>query len=307
MTNIHVITGATSGLGLAVARRLSGKSGNRLVAGARCPERATDLKRVAKADRIEILALDTSSLESVRTFVSRVRALIGPDRIASVICVAGLQPLGPRRDTVDGFDEVFSTNVLGHIALVDGLRDRLAPNAAIITIGSGTHDPANKLAARAGFLGADFTDTRAAAAGQGSRRDRGERGQALDRYATSKLCAIYHAAAAASEEGFAEARFYCFDPGLMPGTSLAREQSVFVQFVWKRMMPVLHHFVEGVSSPEISARVIVDDLVLGEAQYRSGSHVEFTRKAAPASQQANDLEAAKRFLEDARGLLAPSP
>jgi protochlorophyllide reductase len=307
VTSIHVITGATSGLGLAVARQLSSKSGHRLIAGARRPEQATDLKRVARADRTEVLVLDTSSLDSVRTFVSQVRARIGSDRIASVICVAGLQPLGPRRTTVDGFDEVFATNVLGHVALVEGLRDRLAPNAAVITIGSGTHDPANKLAARAGFLGADYTDARAAAEGRGRRRDRDERGQALDRYATSKLCAIYHAAAAACEDRFSEARFYCFDPGLMPGTSLAREQGAFVRFVWKRVMPVLHHFVDGVSSAEGSARVIVDDLIPPTSRYRSGSHVEFTGKAAPASQQANDLEAAKRFLEDARDLLAPSP
>ncbi|KFB10687.1 SDR family NAD(P)-dependent oxidoreductase [Nitratireductor basaltis] len=307
MTSIHVITGATSGLGLAIARRLASKPGGRMIAGARRPESATELKRTAKADRIEVLALDTSSLASVRNFVSQVRANIGSDRIASVICVAGLQPLGPRRTTADGFDEVFATNVLGHIALVDGLLDRLAPNAAVITIGSGTHDPSNKLAARAGFMGADFTDAKAAAAGRSSRRDRDEREQALDRYATSKLCAIYHATAAATEKSFADARFYCFDPGLMPGTSLAREQNASVQFVWKRLMPVLRHFVEGVSSPEISARLIVDDLVPGDTRYRSGSHIEFTGKVAPASQQANDLAAAKRFLEDARALLAHPP
>ncbi|WP_018689496.1 SDR family NAD(P)-dependent oxidoreductase [Ahrensia kielensis] len=306
MPSIHIITGATSGLGLAVARLLSNKTGDLIIAGARRPENATDLRLAVKADKIEVLALDTSSLASVRAFVSQVVERIGNERIASVICAAGLQPLGPRRITPDGFDEVFSTNVLGHIALVDGLRDHLAPKAAIITIGSGTHDPANKLAARAGFLGADFTDARAAATGQSSRQDRDERGKALDRYATSKLCAIYHATAAATEHSFADARIYCFDPGLMPGTSLAREQSAVVQFVWKRVMPVLRYFVEGVSSPEKSARVIVDDLILKKGQFPSGCHVEFTGRIAPASQQASDLEAAKRFLKDTRALLVPS-
>lgn len=307
MASIHVITGATSGLGLAVARRLSEKTGDKMIAGARRPENATELTRAVEAGRLEILPLDTSSLTSVQKFASEVKAHIGSEQIASVICVAGLQPLGPQTITVDGFDEVFATNVLGHIALVDDLRDHLAPNAAIITIGSGTHDPGNKLAARAGFLGADFTDARGAALGQSSRQDRDERGRALDRYATSKLCAIYHAAAAATDGGFADVRAYCFDPGLMPGTSLAREQSAIVQFAWKRVMPALRHFAKGVSSPRKSARIIVDELVLGKGQFRSGTHVEFTGKTAPASKQANDLDAAKRFLKDARSLLGTSP
>jgi hypothetical protein len=58
-----------------------------------------------------------------------------------------------------------------------------------------------------------------AALGQSTCQDRDERGKALDRYATFKLCAIYHEAAAATDDGFTDGSAYCFDPGLMPGTS----------------------------------------------------------------------------------------
>lgn len=304
MSSIHVMTGATSGLGLAAARRLAQKTDSLIIAGARRPENAIELKQAVETTRLEVLQLDTSSLASVQEFIAAVKERIGSRRLSSLTCIAGLQILGPQKMTGEGIDQTFATNVLGHIALVDGLRDSLEANAAVITIGSGTHDPDNRLAARAGFAGADFTDAMGTAMGQGARPDRDERGRALDRYATSKLCAIYHAAATGAEPGFSDYRVYCFDPGLMPGTALARQQNAVVRFVWKRVMPVLRHLVEGVSSPEQSAELLVDDLVLGQRRYAPGAHIEFTGKPAASSRQADDLEAARRFLADARALLS---
>ena len=302
MAAAHVMTGATSGLGLEAAKQLAAKTDDLLVAGARRPSDADALKRAVPTDRLILLQLDTASPELVTAFAGEVKKRLGDRRIASLSCIAGLQILGPQRLTRNGIDETFATNVLGHLRLVDGLRDCLAPNAVVVTIGSGTHDPDNKLAGRAGFAGADFTSTRAAALGESTRPRRDETQHALDRYATSKLCAIYHAAAAATEPAFSGARIYCFDPGLMPGTGLARQRNTLLRFLWKRVMPVLSLFDEGVSSPERSARFLVDGLILGQAVYPSGAHVEFTGNPAPASRQAKDLEAAKRFLVEARSL-----
>ena len=57
----------------------------------------------------------------------------------------------------------------------------------------------------------------------------------LDRYAASKICAIYFAAALSEDSEFSETRAYCIDPGLMPGNGLARQHTVLVRFVWKRV------------------------------------------------------------------------
>ena len=45
MTCLHVLTGATSGLGLAAARRLAERTGDRILVGARAPDRAAALRR----------------------------------------------------------------------------------------------------------------------------------------------------------------------------------------------------------------------------------------------------------------------
>jgi hypothetical protein len=53
-----------------------------------------------------------------------------------------------------------------------------------------------------------------------------------------------------------------FDPGLMPGTGLAREQSGAVLWAWKHVMPAFT-FLPGWSTPRASAERLAA-LALGE-------------------------------------------
>jgi protochlorophyllide reductase len=241
---IYVLTGATSGMGLHIAKRLA-------------------------------------RLAATAAFAAAVKQKLGAEgRLAGIICNAGLQLLGASRLTEDGVDESFAANYLGHFALVEALMDRLADGAVVVTIGSGTHNPHNKLAKMFGVRGADFPDAASVALGKTSRLG-GDKQLGMDRYATGKLCDILYAYDMASRVPSTRVRFFCFDPGLMPGTGLARDRSAVERFLWRFVMPLFGPFVSGVSSPARSAKAMVDKLLLSPTAYPSGSYVDFTGRLAP--------------------------
>lgn len=275
---IYILTGATAGMGLHIAAHLREKTGARLLVGARRPAQADHLK--ALAPEAEVFSLDLASLASVAAFAATVAERLGDERPAGIICNAGLQLAGPPRLTPDGVDESFAVNYLGHFALVEHLLPRLAPGGVVVTIGSGTHNPADPLARLFGFRGADFPDAARVAAGTIGRQDQPKRA-GMDRYATGKLCAILHMLDMAGRIAPAEARFYAFDPGLMPGTDLARARSAPERFAWRHLLPWLRYLVAGVSSAEASAAALVEHLVLAPEAHPSGAYVEFTGRLAP--------------------------
>jgi len=48
-------------------------------------------------------------------------------------------------------------------------------------------------------------------------------------------------------------RFVAFDPGLMPGTGLARERSVVERWAWSNVLSLLTRGIPGVSTTRRSA------------------------------------------------------
>jgi NADP-dependent 3-hydroxy acid dehydrogenase YdfG len=108
---VVVITGASSGLGEAAARRLAG-DGARLVLGARRIERLRTLAEALSLGRDAVVQTDVTQFEQVRRLVDHAVRLHG--RIDVIINNAGLMPFSPlERLKVEEWDRTIDVNIKG--------------------------------------------------------------------------------------------------------------------------------------------------------------------------------------------------
>jgi NAD(P)-dependent dehydrogenase (short-subunit alcohol dehydrogenase family) len=126
-----IVTGASSGIGLAKAQALAGQ-GARAILAVRDQARG-QAAAAAIAGTTEVRLLDLASLESVRAFA---RAWSGP--IDLLINNAGVM-IPPLTRTADGFELQFGTNHLGHFALTNLLLPAIEPAGRVVTVSSGAH------------------------------------------------------------------------------------------------------------------------------------------------------------------------
>ena len=131
-----LVTGATSGLGLASATAL-GAAGARVLLGVRDPVRGADA--LLDVPNGELVALDLADLDSVRRAAAEVRSLTG-DALHVLMNNAGVMGTPPGI-TVDGFETQIGTNHLGHAALTWLLMPALrgAGSARVVTLSSLAH------------------------------------------------------------------------------------------------------------------------------------------------------------------------
>jgi NAD(P)-dependent dehydrogenase (short-subunit alcohol dehydrogenase family) len=120
-----LVTGATDGLGRALATRLAGE-GATVLAHARSEERG----REALADLLDgpgdvrLVVGDLASLSAVRALADQV-----PDRLDVLVNNAGIGFGGEREESAEGYELRFAVNYLAGFLLASLLRDRLAASA----------------------------------------------------------------------------------------------------------------------------------------------------------------------------------
>jgi NAD(P)-dependent dehydrogenase (short-subunit alcohol dehydrogenase family) len=140
---IAIVTGANSGLGLSVARELA-QHGAHVVMACRNLEKGQaalqEVERAAPSAELELVQLDLASLESVEAFANAYRSDHGGRGLDLLINNAGVMA-PPRRETKDGFELQFGTNVLGHFALTGRLISLMEghEDARVVTVSSNAH------------------------------------------------------------------------------------------------------------------------------------------------------------------------
>jgi NAD(P)-dependent dehydrogenase (short-subunit alcohol dehydrogenase family) len=254
-----IITGASSGLGLECARALLASDPSwHLMLAVRDPARGAEaVARLAAPDRCTIADLDLASLRSVRAFVQSVRDTPLPP-VHAVVCNAGVQVVSGAEVTDDGVEMTFGVNHLGHFAMMTGILDDLARPARIVVVSSGTHDPAK----HTGMPEPRYTS----AADLARPRADGSAADGRRRYTTSKLCNVLFAYELDRRLGHGAqgVTVNSFDPGLMPGSGLARDYPPLQRLAWRYLLPALR-VLPPVHSTRTSGRYLA--ALVNDAQF----------------------------------------
>lgn len=141
--DLIVITGATSGIGLAVTKELAGRNCH-LVLGCRNIHAGERIRKQLKKEfghsiLVEVFPIDLSCLESISSFVDQVNRLNKP--IYALVNNAGIF-YAPPSLTIDQIEQTFQVNYLGHFLVTVLLLPKLKLHqlgARIINLTSKAH------------------------------------------------------------------------------------------------------------------------------------------------------------------------
>lgn len=251
-----VMTGATSGIGLAAAQAMMARSDVTMVIGTRHPDKWP----AQLQGRVTAFPLDLDDLASVARFADAVRAN-GP--IDALVCNAGLQLNHPQR-SAQGFERSFAANHLAHYLLARRLLGDIAPGGRIILTSSGTHDPAQKT----GIPAPRHADAQRLAFPEHDPDIDANPGMAGRRaYASSKLCnlmTVRELARRATDRP--DLTILAFDPGFVPGTGLARSYGPVISGVFRHILPLVirgPHVSTAVRSGRALAALVTDAAFAG--------------------------------------------
>lgn len=247
-----IITGATSGIGFECALNMAQFAKNeQIIIPARNIEAGKDIIEKIKVKtghkNLKCLELDLASLESIRKF-SESFAKEKNNSISILINNAGVQNIGETQYTADGFEQTFGVNHLGSFALTMQLLPLLKDEGHIIFTSSETHDPALKTPIEPPI----YTSVQELAFSIETSEKPNIVGQR--RYSTSKLCNIMTTYELQERLKKTNIRVNAYDPGMTPGTGLAKTYSPVMRFLWKNVFPVLTLLKSNIHTPAQAGR-----------------------------------------------------
>ncbi|WP_410656107.1 SDR family NAD(P)-dependent oxidoreductase [Amycolatopsis sp. lyj-112] len=287
-THTLLMTGASRGIGRIAAERLREDPDRHLLVLGRDTGSAENT-----------IPCDLASLDEVRTAARTVEQLLDAGEIPPLrgfLGNAGVQMTSVTATTADGFERTFGINVLANQLLLGLLMDRFAAPSRIVITASDVHfgDFKHNLGlvpaprwAEAGELARPGTDRRASGTQEGRRA-----------YATSKLGVLYqvHALARRLPTGVDA---YAYNPGLVPGTGLARDAGPVARWAFRAMVPVLSR-TPLATTAETAGRLLAD-VFSGPRPGESGAYLD-RGHVVPSSPESYDEAREEALWHDASRL-----
>lgn len=243
-----IITGATGGIGYECALQMAIIAPNeQIIIAARNKARGEDtvtkISALTGHRHIRFMLLDLASLSSIENFRDDIET--EGIYVSHLVNNAGSQSIGDKF-TRDGFEETFGVNHLGTLYLTLLLLRTMTHDARIVFTASGTHDPKQKT----GMPAAVFKNAQQLAHPTASGKSDLATGQ--QRYTTSKLCNILTVYELQKRLQNTNIHVNAFDPGLVPGTGLARDYGPIMKFVADYVLKILILFHPNVHTAKKS-------------------------------------------------------
>lgn len=276
-----LVTGPTRGLGLATAEHLArhparpallllGREGASL-------EDAAEACRAAGATDVHIVTMDQADLASIRAAASTVRELVRAESydVVAIVANIGLQVTDLHQRTHDGFELTFGVNVLGTHLVLRELAGTITTGGRMVLVGSGTAEDRR----RDGLVPVPVWEDPLVLAQPHRGPDADSIRAGRQAYSTSKLGTLYLAHAHA-RRATANQTVDVFDPGLMPGTGLARDASLGQRIAWHLMRP-LARLAPGMSTPQRSGRTLAR-MAMGDLGASGGRYLHIDHDVDPS-------------------------
>ena len=139
VTKTILITGASRGLGLALARRLARENWTLIIDARGAEDLETARTELAQQTRVIALPGDVSGEEHRQALAEAAHEAGGLDALVNNASILGPSPQPQLLDYPIGvLEEVYRTNAFAPLALVQSLRNELKPGARIINVTSDT-------------------------------------------------------------------------------------------------------------------------------------------------------------------------
>lgn len=304
MNKTIMITGANSGIGKEAARQLAMlKDTEKIYLACRSKVKAIAAVKELEAETgkqiFEIIEMDVSDPKSVCDSLSLIEPID-----ALIMNAGGNGSKTPKKMTRDGVTQIFATNSLGHIVLLDELLKTNKLRKVALYAGSEAARGIPMMGMKRPNLKTSSVDEFASVC-DGTYFNKNA--PVTDLYAlvkyTTAMCLM------STARKYPDIRIITMSPGGTIGTEIATESPIVMKIVWKMMVPVMHmlglmhkvdvaakRYVDGISNEHYKSGVFYaskNSMPVGEVVDQS----VFMKELKNVAFQDNAYEAIHRFIK----------